>query len=589
MKLGIYRKTALLLTGLIALLAGTSSNVLAFNIDRGVEGYWWQPELDARRGWSFQYLKTGPEQGQLFLTGFVYDADGNANWVTGNAVVIPGQFEVDITLILLDGGSIGPETGTPVVIDDNWANLNIVFNSCSSADFSFRGDDLTDFEAEFDTFLSLVGGAGEDVCVYQKEFESCPAFSTPANFDRTCVLSGTYTEDITLTNDTLWVLNGGVFIGNKAAIGDPVTNDNAIYIEAGTRIVGSGGADALIISRGSRIVAEGLPHAPIVMSGSKTVSEGAAAGDWGGLVINGAAPLNTCDAALCEAVGEGDSGAYGGDDPYDNSGILKYLRVQFAGNKITDEDELNGIAFQGVGSGTVVDYVQVHRNADDGIEFFGGTVNAKHLILTDIEDDSLDWTQGYQGKIQYVLIQQIPDDTVDTDRGMELDNLEQNNDALPRSGAKMANFTLLGKAGKLGINPRRGTGGNFSNFIVSDFRNCLDIDSSATFSAAGTPTALTGVLTMENTIMNCDTNFVENDEDTPDPWSTQSFFDAQPGNSEINPMLDGAFPPADAPYLQGFHLDPMVYDDFFEDVDWIGAFRSRDSAWHYNWSEFVND
>jgi hypothetical protein len=169
---------------------------------------------------------------------------------------------------------------------------------------------------------------------------------------------------------------------------------------------------------------------------------------------------------------------------------------------------------------------------------------------------------------------------------MELDNLEQDNDALPRSGGVMANFTLVGKAGELGINPRRGTGGNFSNFIVTNFDRCLDIDSASTFAAAGTPDNLTGVLTMENTILNCNTNIVENDEDNPDPWSVQEFFDNQPGNSEMNPMLEGVFPPEDADYLSGYHLDPMVYDDFFEDVDYVGAFRSRDSAWIWNWTEF---
>jgi hypothetical protein len=270
--------------------------------------------------------------------------------------------------------------------------------------------------------------------------------------------------------------------------------------------------------------------------------------------------------------------------------MLRYVRVQFAGDRITDEDELNGIALQGVGSGTVIDHVQVHRNADDGIEFFGGTVNARHLVLTDIEDDSVDWTQGYQGKIQHVLVKQILDDTVDTDRGMELDNLEQDNDASPRSGAVMANFTLIGKPGELGINPRRGTGGNFSNFIVTGFENCLDIDSTATFDAAGSapfPDGLTGVLTMENTILNCSTNIVENDEDVADPWSVQDFFDSQPGNMEMNPNLDSLFPPAGAMYSQGFELDPMVYDDFFEDVDYIGAFRSREAAWIWNWTEFL--
>ena len=320
----------------------------------------------------------------------------------------------------------------------------------------------------------------------------------------------------------------------------------------------------------------------------KRLARGASSGDWGGLVINGFAPLNTCTTPPCTAVGEGNSGTYGGDDESDSSGVLRYVRVQFAGIKFTDEDELNGIALQGVGNGTVVDHVQVHRNADDGIEFFGGTVNAKHLILTDIEDDSIDWTQGYSGNIQYAIVKQIQDETVDTDRGMELDNLEQNNDATPRAQPRLANITLLGKAGELGINPRRGTGGNFTNMIVSDFSNCLDIDSSATFAAAGTPANLTGVLTFENTIFNCNTNFVEGDEGG-EPWTTQSFIDAQAGNQEINPQLDGVYPPADAAYLEGQMIDPMKFGEFFDKVDWAGAVRSADSAWHYNWSIFVDD
>ena len=114
MKSGVFKRAAWVVTAVVAVLAGTTSTVFAFNIDRGVEGYWWQPELDARRGWSFQYLKTGPEQGSLFVTGFVYDAEGNAFWVTGNTTVIPGQYEVDITLLLLEGGSFGPDAGTPV-------------------------------------------------------------------------------------------------------------------------------------------------------------------------------------------------------------------------------------------------------------------------------------------------------------------------------------------------------------------------------------------------------------------------------------------------------------------------------------------
>lgn len=575
----------------VAALLGLSTNAVAFNIDESVEGFWYESGLNASRGWALQYLPTGPEQGVVFVAGYVYDDAGNAVWLVGQSgTVYDGEYEVDIPLLSFQGGAFGPGVGAPSF--ESSGNLNVVFNTCNSAEFSFTGTITDDFTQSYDAFLDIVDpeGAGYDRCVYQKPFDGCPAFAQDLG-NRACGIGGTYTQDITLTNDATWVLTSAVFIGERANLGDPVpANGPTLTIEPGTRIVGTKtGRTALIVSRGSRIIADGLPHAPIVLTGENYEGTGALAGDWGGLVINGAAPLNTCDAAPCEAVGEGDSGAYGGDNPFDNSGVLRYVRVQFAGDKVTDEDELNGIAFQGVGSGTVVDYVQVHRNADDGVEFFGGTVNAKHLILTDIEDDSVDWTQGWQGKLQYVLVKQIQDTTVDTDRGMELDNLEQDNDALPRSGGVMANFTLVGKAGELGINPRRGTGGNFSNFIVTGFGTCLDIDSAATFAAAGSPGNLTGVLTMENTILNCGTNIVENDEDTPDPWSSVEFFNSQPGNMQMNPGLDGVFPPDGAAYSSGFELDPLVYGDFFDHVDYIGAFRSRSSAWHYGWSEFVEN
>jgi hypothetical protein len=573
----------------IAWLVGLTANAVAFNIDESVEGFWWESALVANRGWAIQYLPTGPEAGVVFIAGYVYDDVGAATWVVGvSDTVHDGQYEVDIPLLAFEGGEFGPGAGSPA--SESWGNVNIVFNTCNSADFTFTGG--AGFTQSFDAFLSVVDvdGAGYDRCVYQEEFDGCPAFAQDLG-DRACGIGGNINQDITLTNDATWVLTSAVFIGGRADIGEPVPAAGpTLTIEAGTRIIGTkSGRTALVISRGSRIIAEGQPHAPIVMSGENYAGTGAAAGDWGGLVINGAAPLNTCDTPPCEAVGEGDSGAYGGDDPEDNSGVLRYVRVQFAGDKVTDEDELNGIAFQGVGRGTVVDYVQVHRNADDGVEFFGGNVNARHLILTDIEDDSVDWTQGWQGKIQYALVRQLQNVEVDSDRGFELDNLEQNNDALPRSGGVLANFTVLGRTGELGINPRRGSGGNFSNFIVTGFSGCLDIDDAATFAAAGAPGNLTGVLTFENTILNCTTHIVENDEDAADPWSVTTWFNGQPGNSFGNPNLDGVFPPAGAAYLSGYPLDPEVYDDFFEDVDWIGAFRSRDSAWHYNWAEFLGD
>ena len=279
------RTIGLGVTAALATYATPVTTVEAFNIDEGVEGYWYESSVNARRGWGFQYLPTGPEQGVFFVAGFVYDDAGNPTWLTGQAEVRDGEFEVDMPLQEVTGGSFGPGEGDPSASD--WGNLNVVFNSCNSAEFTFSGG--ADFTQDFDPFLQLVGGNNEDRCVYQSEFDGCPAGTAAVpGLERTCLLEGTYTEDLTLTNDAVYVLNGGVFIGNKAAEGEPVPeNGPTLTIEAGTRLVGSGGSNnALYIQRGSKIIADGLPHAPIVMTGEQWEGTGASSTDWGGLVIN---------------------------------------------------------------------------------------------------------------------------------------------------------------------------------------------------------------------------------------------------------------------------------------------------------------
>ncbi len=217
--------------------------------------------------------------------------------------------------------------------------------------------------------------------------------------DEVVVLTGTVVDNLTLTADTEYLIRGGVFIGDG-------TNTTVLTIEPGTVLYGESATNGmLVINRGSRIMAEGTALAPIVMTSDKAAGSRGRS-DWGGLIINGRAPLNSGD----EAFGEGGTGAYGGNVPTDNSGVLKYVRVEYAGREISPDNELNGIAFQGVGSGTLVDYVQVHMGKDDGMEFFGGTVNVKHVLVTGCADDQVDWTDGWQGKGQFIAIQQDGDD-----------------------------------------------------------------------------------------------------------------------------------------------------------------------------------
>ena len=167
----------------------------------------------------------------------------------------------------------------------------------------------------------------------------------------------------------------------------------------------------------------------------------------GGVVINGYAPINDCPEGVsggtadCTKEGEANSGLFGGDNANDNSGVLRYVSVRFAGSNVDPENQRNGIAFQGVGDATTVEYVQVHNNRDDGVEFFGGTVDAKYIVLTGNADDSLDWTDGWTGRIQYLYIEQ----TDSADNAIEADNREGDEGAMPRSNPSIANMTVLGK------------------------------------------------------------------------------------------------------------------------------------------------
>ena len=270
--------------------------------------------------------------------------------------------------------------------------------------------------------------------------------SQKLNDKKVCRLSGQISENTTLSSDYVWALSGPVFVGNDNKIAEG-TKDTVLTIEAGTTIVAVEGPDALVIQRDGQIEAVGTAQKPIVFTHWDDLSMGDAfvegKGKWGGLVINGYGKSNQGS----NVAGEGFSGYYGGDNNEDSSGTLKYVVIKYSGYKFGDENEFNGIAFQAVGSGTTIDYVQAHMSSDDGVEFFGGAVNAKHLVLTGNDDDSLDATHGFQGKLQYVYIEQDSNG----DRGLEI-NSEEDADAMPsetsmpQTTLMIANMTVIAKS-----------------------------------------------------------------------------------------------------------------------------------------------
>jgi hypothetical protein len=225
-------------------------------------------------------------------------------------------------------------------------------------------------------------------------------------------VTGEITEDTTWTNDKIYELNQKVVVNNGATL----------TIEAGTIIKGTSGtgslASALIIARGSKINAEGTSTSPIIFtSSSDNIDAGETAGTnldennrglWGGLIILGNAP-GSFNGDLVEVQIEGipaddTFGLYGGTDPADNSGVLKYVSIRHGGALIGEGNEINGLTLGSVGTGTVIENIEIIANVDDGVEFFGGTVNVSNILVWGQGDDAIDIDQAYSGTIDNVVV-----------------------------------------------------------------------------------------------------------------------------------------------------------------------------------------
>jgi len=227
-------------------------------------------------------------------------------------------------------------------------------------------------------------------------------------------------ESMTLTADSTYVLMEKVFVEEGATI--TINEGVVIKAEPGTGL----DASALIICKGATINANGTAANPIIMTAlSDDVTDPndmdpTARGLWGGLIILGRAPTTVGTGAI-EGIGTDSRGAYGGDNPADNSGTVRYVSIRHGGSEIGEGNEINGLTMGGVGNGTTIEYVEVYNNQDDGFEFFGGTVNTKYLIAAGCADDSYDWDEGFQGKGQFWVVVQGQDGA---DRGIEADGVD---------------------------------------------------------------------------------------------------------------------------------------------------------------------
>ena len=409
--------------------------------------------------------------------------------------------------------------------------------------------------------------------------EQAPPVNVPGIDKPVVVVTGSIQGTESWTSNFYYVLRGAVFVEEGATLN----------IQAGTSVIGEAGSvGTLIVKRGGRLIAIGTREQPIVFTSDQAPGQ-RSRGDWGGIIINGRAPINIPGG---EGEGEADTGVYGGDDPNDNSGSLRYVRVEFAGTEFSPDNELNGIAFQGVGRGGTYEFLQVHMNKDDGIEFFGGTADLKYTVVSNAADDSLDWTFGWTGRVQFFAAHQRGDDA---DNGIEADSNEFGNDFLPRANPVIYNVTFCGDPdlnegaeSPRGVLFRRGTAVTFRNFLITGFKSTgMQIDGGSTLAqvANGTTQIGAGVIWGQRTNAHSSVApFIQNGRFPNvivgrDGGLSPACFNHPAPN----------FRPTSAATLAGGQLAPILppHDGFFEVTTFIGAVGPDPAAdWTQGWTSY---
>lgn len=312
----------------------------------------------------------------------------------------------------------------------------------------------------------------------------------PVDGEKLVVITENITEDRTFHADTTYKLSGFIKVGNGATL----------TIEPGTRIVGDYDVpgSSLFILRGSKIMAEGTPEKPIVFTSERPVGQ-RQPGDWGGLILIGNGITNRGAPTYIEGTGTGPENPLqdysGGTDNDDDSGVLRYVRIEFAGFPVAPNEELNSLTMAAVGRGTTIEFVQVLLGLDDSFEWFGGAVDARYLISYESGDDHFDMSEGYVGRIQHAIAFQsirpeprpnLQGGAASDPQGLENDGCwaENCNAGDANRGASqpytvpvLANFTLIGapdgawetSSGNMGMMLRRGTGGLYVNGVVARY------------------------------------------------------------------------------------------------------------------------
>jgi hypothetical protein len=444
---------------------------------------------------------------------------------------------------------------------------------------------------------------------------------------QTITVQGRITADTIFRKANTYILKGLVYIANN----------KTITIEPGTVIKGSfNGSDvaALIITRGAKIIANGTPTEPIVFT---SASPNPQSGDWGGIVICGKAPINTSfngtnglfeiEGGVNNATGDGLAGS--GDatvptaDPADNSGSLKYVRIEYAGYAFQPDKEINSLTMAAVGSGTTIENVQTILAKDDAFEWFGGTVNCKYLVAYKTQDDDFDTDNGYGGKVQFGLA--IRDSLIaDASRSesFESDNNAGGTTATPKTSVVFSNMTAIGprattnNAGsslyRAGAHIRRNSEMSLFNSVIMGWPLGIDVDGTT---GTATSANVGNGLILANNFLGGNTDSIKYSAPSGSVYTTTDLVTYFKTTSLANTILNGTVPsnifvqpfnytaPDPTPFGNAVSIVgtlgaspvpranfayPKLTDPFFTQTSFIGAIAPSGSlaSWWKGWTRF---
>ena len=412
------------------------------------------------------------------------------------------------------------------------------------------------------------------------------------NYAQDVVIEGDITSDLTLTPNNTYLLRGFVRVQAPATL----------TIEAGTFIFGENSTQgSLIIKPGAKIMAMGEENNPIVFT-SEFAKSGSAQtptyGDWGGIILLGNAKINVPGGT---AAIEGPGDIYGGTNDDDNSGVMKYVRIEYPGIAFSPNNEINGLTFGGVGRQTVIEHIQVSYSGDDSYEWFGGTVNCKYLIAFRGWDDDFDTDFGFSGKLQYLVALRDPDIAdQSSSNGFESDNDGSGSLNQPITSPTWWNVTLIGpkfdsstpinSLFRRGMHLRRSSLNKISNTIIMGWPTGIRLDGVNTIVGAsngsmwvnnsiiaGWTSAALDTVSSGGTVFNVNT------------WFTNSGGRTYTNNTDValtdpfNLTNPSFLPTSSSPALTGAATPPN--DGFFDPTaTFVGAFGTTD--WTANWANF---